>query len=283
MMMNDMTIAIQGFRASFHEIAAERFFGKGVKMLECDTFQTLFRSMESDGLADFAVMAIENSVAGSILPNYARLRESDLEIFGEVYLRIEMNLMAMPGQSLEQIHEVHSHPMALLQCQQFFREHDHIQLIESKDTALSAEEIAEGQIKGRGAIASEAAAKLFGLDIIAPGIETNKRNFTRFLALKRKGQPAPFELKQPDKASLSFRALHRPGSLSAALSAMAMFGMNLTKIQSLPVLGEEWQYYMYCDLEFDDYSLFQEMLHVLRPLTNDLKILGEYKQGQKYL
>lgn len=283
MMMNDMTIAIQGFRASFHEIAAERFFGKGVKMLECDTFQALFRSMESDGLADFAVMAIENSVAGSILPNYARLRESDLEIFGEVYLRIEMNLMALPGQSIEQINEVHSHPMALLQCQQFFREHDHIQLIESKDTALSAEEIAEGQIMGRGAIASEAAAKLYGLEIIAPGIETNKRNFTRFLVLKRIGQPAPFDLQVPDKASLSFRALHRPGSLSAALSAMAMFGMNLTKIQSLPVLGEEWQYYMYCDLEFEDYSLFQEMLQVLRPLTNDLKILGEYKQGQKYL
>lgn len=283
MMMNDMTIAIQGFRASFHEIAAERFFGKGVKMLECDTFQALFRSMESDGLADFAVMAIENSVAGSILPNYARLRESDLEIFGEVYLRIEMNLMALPGQSIEQINEVHSHPMALLQCQQFFREHDHIQLIESKDTALSAEEIAEGQIMGRGAIASEAAAKLYGLEIIAPGIETNKRNFTRFLVLKRIGQAAPFDLQVPDKASLSFRALHRPGSLSAALSAMAMFGMNLTKIQSLPVLGEEWQYYMYCDLEFDDYSLFQEMLQVLRPLTNDLKILGEYKQGQKYL
>lgn len=283
MSMGELTIAIQGFRASFHEMAAQRFFGEGVSMLECDTFQALFRSMEADGLADYAVMAIENSVAGSILPNYARLREADLEIIGEIYLRIEMNLMALPGQRLEDLSEVHSHPMALLQCQQFFREHDFMQLVESKDTALSAQEIAEQGIFKRGAIASEAAASLFGLEIIAPGIETNKRNFTRFLVLKRKEQAAPFELPLPNKASLSFRALHRPGSLSAALSAMAMFDMNLTKIQSLPVLGEEWQYYMYCDLEFEDFRLYEEMLQVLQPLTNDLKVLGTYKQGQKYL
>lgn len=283
MTMGELTVAIQGFRASFHEMAARRFFREQATMLECDTFQSLFRSMEDDGLADYAVMAIENSVAGSILPNYARLRDAGLEIIGEIYLRIEMHLMALPGQRLEDLKEVHSHPMALLQCQQFFREHDYIQLVESKDTALSAQEIAEKCIQGRGAIASESAAQLFGLEIIAPGIETNKRNFTRFLVLKRRHQPPPFELPSPDKASLSFRALHRPGSLSAALSAMAMFGMNLTKIQSLPVLGEEWQYYMYCDLEFEDFRLYEEMLKVLQPLTNDLRVLGTYKQGQKHL
>ncbi|MCO5233014.1 MAG: prephenate dehydratase [Chitinophagales bacterium] len=274
-------IAIQGFKASFHEIAAFKYFGKDIETIECETFQALFDSMEEDGAADYAVMAIENSVAGSILPNYARLRDADLEIFGEVYLRIEMNLMALHGETIDTLSEVHSHPMALLQCQHFFRQFPHIKLIESKDTALSAIEIVDQQLKGRGAIGSKLIAETFDLNLIAEGIETNKRNFTRFLILKRKGDLAPFELAEPDKASLSFRALHRPGSLSAALSAMAMFGMNLTKIQSLPVLGEEWQYFMYADLEFKDYSSYLEMLEVLQPLTKDLKILGEYKQGQK--
>jgi prephenate dehydratase len=276
-------VAIQGFSASFHEIAAHTFFGRDIETIECGTFQALFEAMEPDGEADFAIMAIENSVAGSILPNYARLRESGLEIFGEVYLRIEMNLMALPGQKVEDITEVHSHPMALLQCHQYFKAHPWMQLVESWDTALSAEEIANKQIKGRGALASKAAATAFGLEILGAGIETNKRNFTRFLALKRSSTATPFETGPINKASLSFRALHRPGSLSAALSAMAMFGMNLTKIQSLPVLGEEWQYYMYADLEFDDVQSFREMLEVLNPLTKDLKILGTYKQGQKYL
>ncbi|MCO5230521.1 MAG: prephenate dehydratase [Chitinophagales bacterium] len=276
-------IAIQGFKASFHEIAAYKYFGKDIDTIECETFQALFDSMEEGGAADYAVMAIENSVAGSILPNYARLRDADLEIFGEVYLRIEMNLMALHGETIETLTEVHSHPMALLQCQQFFRQYPHIRLIESKDTALSAIEIVEHHIKGRGAIGSKLIADTFDLNLIAEGIETNKRNFTRFLILKRIGAEAPCQLEEPNKSSLSFRALHRPGSLSAALSAMAMFGMNLTKIQSLPVLGEEWQYYMYADLEFNDFGSYKEMLEVLHPLTKDLKILGEYKQGQKIL
>ncbi|MCO5247370.1 MAG: prephenate dehydratase [Chitinophagales bacterium] len=278
-----MKISIQGFKASFHEIAAYKYFGKEVETIECDTFQKLFDSMQKDGEADYAVMAIENSVAGSILPNYARLREADLEIFGEIYLRIEMNLIALSGQTIDDIKEVHSHPMALLQCVQYFRQYPHIQLIESKDTALSAIEIKEQNLKGIGAIGSRQVAESFELEILAEGIETNKRNFTRFLVLKRRGDTVPFELGTSDKASLSFRALHRPGSLSAALSAMAIFGMNLTKIQSLPVLGEEWEYYMYADLEFKDYRSYQEMLKVVEPLTKDLKILGEYSQGEKYL
>lgn len=276
-------VAIQGFKASFHEIAAYTFFGRAIETIECDTFQALFDSMTPEGAADYAVMAIENSVAGSILPNYARLREAELEIFGEVYLRIEMNLMALSGESLESLTEVHSHPMALLQTQKFFRQYPHIQLVESRDTALSAIEIVEQGIKGRGALGSKLIAETFGLDVLAEGIETNKRNFTRFLVLKRIGAASPISESLPNKASISFRALHRPGSLSAALSAMAMFGMNLSKIQSLPVLGEEWQYYMYADIEFEDYESYKEMLKVLQPLTNDLKILGEYTQGQKYL
>lgn len=276
-------IAIQGFKASFHEIAAYKFFGKDIETIKCETFQALFDSMLSEGEADFAVMAIENSVAGSILPNYARLRESQLEIIGEVYLRIEMNLIALHGETIESIKEVHSHPMALLQTQQFFRQYPHINLVESKDTALSAIEIKEKQIKGRGALGSKLIAEEFDMQLVKEGIETNKRNFTRFLILKRVGDALPFEQETPNKASLSFRTLHRPGSLSAALSALAMFGMNLTKIQSLPVLGEEWQYYMYADIEFEDFESYKEMLKVLTPLTSDLKILGEYTQGQKYL
>lgn len=276
-------IAIQGFKASFHEIAAYTFFGQDIQTIECETFQALFDAMDENGDADFAVMAIENSVAGSILPNYARLRDSNLEIIGEVYLRIEMNLIALPGDSIETIQEVHSHPMALLQTQQFFRKYPHISLIESKDTALSAIEIKDRQIKGRAALGSELIAQTFGMDILARGIETNKRNYTRFLILKRVGEHTEIQLEIPNKASLSFRTLHRPGSLSAALSALAMFGMNLTKIQSLPVLGEEWQYFMYADIEFEDFESYKEMLKVLGPLTNDLKILGEYSQGQKYL
>ncbi len=278
-----MKIAIQGFEASFHEIAAFKFFGREIETIQCETFQALFDSMGEDGEADYAVMAIENSVAGSILPNYARLRECNLEIFGEVYLRIEMNLITLPGETIESIKEVHTHPMALLQVQQFFRQYPRIKLIESKDTALSAIEIAEQKIQGRGAIGSARVAELYNLDILAKGIETNKRNYTRFLILKRHGQDAPMELGVPSKSSLSFRALHRPGSLSAALSGMAMFGMNLTKIQSLPVLGEEWEYFMYADLEFDDYDAYKQMLEVLKPLTKDLMILGEYTQGEKYL
>ena len=278
-----MKIAIQGFEGSFHEIAAFKYFGRDIETIQCDTFQALFDSMSEQGSADYAVMAIENSVAGSILPNYARLREYNLEIFGEVYLRIEMNLLALQGETIASIKEVHTHPMALLQVIQFFRQYPHIQLVESKDTALSAIEIAQEQIHGRGAVGSERVAEAFGLDILAKGIETNKRNYTRFLVLKRHQDQVPVEVKSINKASLSFRALHRPGSLSAALSAMAIFGMNLTKIQSLPVLGEEWEYYMYADLEFKDYGSFQEMLEVLKPLTKDLIVLGTYSQGEKYL
>lgn len=275
-------VAIQGFKASFHEIAAYTYFGKDIETIECDSFQALFDAMDVDGAADTAVMAIENSVAGSILPNYARLREANLSIVGEVYLRIEMNLMALKGESIASLKEVHSHPMANLQCQQFFKQYPHIQLVESKDTALSAIEIVENNIPHRGALGSKLIAETFGLDVLAAGIETNKRNYTRFLILKRTKDLATTQ-EVPNKASLSFRALHRPGSLSAALSAMAMFSMNLTKIQSLPVLGEEWRYYMYADIEFDNYEDYQEMLKVLLPLTSDLKILGEYVQGQKCL
>lgn len=275
-------IAIQGFEGSFHEIAAFKFFGKNIATYECDNFQKLFDSFQN-GKARYAICAIENSVAGSILPNYARMREANLEIFGEVYLRIEMNLMALKGQKISDIEEVHSHPMAILQCTEYFRKHDHIQLIESKDTALSAQEIKEHHIKGRGALGSELAAKIHGLDIIAKGIETNKRNFTRFLVLKSKTDILPFEKGIINKASISFRANHHPGSLAKALTVMGSYGMNLTKIQSLPILGKEWTYHMYVDLEFETEESFIAMKEELEPLVFDFIVLGEYTQAEKLI
>ncbi len=272
-------IAIQGFEASFHEIAAIQFFGTGIETVECASFPKLFDVMKNNQ-ADYAVCAIENSLAGSILPNYASLRNSNLSIIGELYLRIEMNLMALPGQTIQDLDEVHSHPMALLQCRGFFDNYPEIQLIESNDTALSAREIKEHHIKHRGAVASKRAAELYELEILAEDIHDNKRNFTRFLVLadstKLTGVLSNF-----NKASLSFRAHHHPGSLAKVLTLIGSHNINLTKIQSLPVVGEEWQYYMYADLEFEQMEDYQKMLTEIDSLTKELKVLGEYKQGEK--
>jgi prephenate dehydratase len=278
-------IAIQGFEASFHEIVAIQYFGADIETVECATFPKLFSVMEN-GQADYAVCAIENSLAGSILPNYAHLRNSNLEIIGEVYLRIEMNLMALPNQSIDQIEEIHSHPMALLQCQGFFENYPNIQLVESNDTALSAREIKEKHIKHRAAVASKRAAELFGLEIIAADIHDNKRNFTRFLILAQRhpelvsGSSSASTI---NKSSISFRAHHTAGSLAKVLTVIGNHSINLTKIQSLPVVGEEWQYYMYADLEFEDVDSYKKMLLEIEPLTKELKILGEYAQGNKIL
>lgn len=273
-------VAIQGFEASFHEIAALQFFGNDIETVECATFPKLFDIMKK-GEADFAICAIENSLAGSILPNYASLRNSDLKIFGEVYLQIEMNLMALPNQTIEDIEEIHSHPMALLQCRNYFDNYPNIQLVESNDTALSAKEIKQNHIKHRAAVASKRAAQVFDLEIISADIHDNKRNFTRFLALA----PSLAELVSAtiNKSSISFRAQHTSGSLAKVLTIIGNHNINLTKIQSLPVIGEEWQYYMYADLEFDDIDAYRKMLIEIESLTKELKILGEYKQGEKII
>lgn len=230
------------------------------------------------GEADYAVCAFENAIAGSILPNYARLRNTNLEIFGEVYLCIEMNLMALAEQKLEDIEEIHSHPMAFLQCEDFLSEYPNIQLVESKDTASSAKEIKEHHIKHRAAIASRRAAEVFDLEIIAADIHDNKRNFTRFLALRRRNGEL---VKGINKASISFRSSHLPGSLAKILTKIGEYGVNLNKIQSLPVLGEEWKYYFYVDLRFEEFAAYRKMMDEIEPLTSELKILGEYQQGAK--
>jgi prephenate dehydratase len=272
-------IAIQGFRASFHEIAAIKYFGNNIETVECASFTKLFDVMNKNQ-ADFAVCAVENSLAGSLLPNYAMLRNSNLEIIGEVYLRIGMNLMALEGQTIEDLEEVHSHPIALLQCRNFFRDYPHIQIVESSDTALSAEEIHLQQIKKRGAVASKRAAEIFQLKILAEDIHDNKRNFTRFLILQDKNKIDNKD-KIINKSSISFRANHTPGSLAKILTIIGEHDINLTKIQSLPVIGEEWQYYMYADLEFDDTAAYHRMKTLIEPLCKELKILGEYERGEQ--
>lgn len=270
-------IAIQGGEASFHEIAARKYFNNGIHILPCDTFSDIIDSLIQHR-SDFGCFAIENTVAGSILQNYALLKENPVEIVGEVYLKITQNLLVLPGQTFQDIREVHSHHMAIAQCRLFFKDYPWIKLVESVDTAISAREIREGGISGRGAIASHLAAQTYNLEILAESIETNKRNFTRFLILTKKGLGRPSG-KDPDKASLCFSLLHQTGSLSKILSVIAFYDINLTKIQSLPILGQEWQYFFYVDVAFSDYARFRQCLSAVEPLVDDMHILGEYVHG----
>lgn len=272
-------IGIQGIKGAFHEVAARKFFNEDeIEIIPNNTFPELFKSLNSHK-SDIAIMAIENTVAGSILPNYELLRKSKYQIKGEVYLTIRQNLVALPGTKIEDITEVHSHPMALLQCQAFFEQHPHITLIESLDTAISARDISIKQILKRGAIASKLAAKIYNLEIIAKSIETNKRNYTRFLIISDKNG---VNINQAiERSSICFTAKHSVGSLSQVLSVFAFYQINLTKIQSLPILGKEWEYLFYIDLEFNDYDRYRQSLDAVKPLTTYLSILGEYPKGDK--
>jgi len=273
------TVAIQGVAGSFHDEACAQYFHGPFTTLPCETFRDLFLVMKKRK-ARFAVMAIENTVAGTILPNYALLRNSSLAIIGEIYLAIRQNLMALPGQGLEDIREVHSHPMAIQQCYSFFEKHPALRLVETSDTAASAAWIRDHRKKGIGAIGPKRAATMYGLQILAPGIETDKRNFTRFLVLTDKenlnGHTAP-----PDKASLAFHVSHTRGSLARVLTILADHGCSLTKIQSLPVLGREWEYFMHVDLEFDDHQHLKDALGTITPHVHELHILGTYPRGKK--
>ncbi len=282
-------VAIQGFAGCFHEQAARLFYGREeawghagfrqdgnpvkLEIVECSTFDGLYESL-SGGKADAAVMAIENTVSGGLLPNFELLRKHDVKIKGEVFLRICQNLMVMPGQKIEDIHEVRTHYMAINQTRQFFSAYPHIRLVESDDTAKSAADIATGKIYGVGAVASSLAAELYGLEIIAPGIETYKQNFTRFLIMDDKVD-VPEE--RIDKVSLCFTLPHKAGSLAQVLTILSFYDMNLTRIQSLPIPGREWQYFFYVDIKFDSYKRYTQALSAVRPLMEDLKVLGEYR------
>ena len=276
-----MKIAIQGIKGSFHHIVANQFFGNDIALEECMSF-TDIPTLLNDDKVDSAVMAIENSIAGAILPNYALIDEYNLSIEGEVYISIHHHLMALKDQRLDDIKEVWSHPMALLQCRKFFRDRPHIKLIEEKDTAEVAKRINEHQIKGVAAIASKMASELYDLEVIADDIQTITHNSTRFFILK-KNHNSPYHPSKvgaiKDKASIKFITKHDSGSLAEILDIFGKHEINLTKIQSLPIIDKPWNYAFFIDLVIDDFVLYKNALHLISKKVKHLKVLGEYHQN----
>lgn len=270
-------IAIQGISGAFHEIAAREYFkNEEIEIVPCNTFKDVFSAIENDKTL-LGIIAIENTIAGSLLQNHNLLRESECLIVGEQKLHIEHHLVALAGQQLEELEEVHSHPIALMQCEEFLESHKHLKAVESEDTALSAKEIVDYQIYKRAAICSLYAAQKYGLEIVERNIETNKKNSTRFLIV---AEPTlALEMTRNDKinkASLVFALPHLEGSLSQVLSILSFYNMNLTKIQSLPIIGREWEYQFYIDLIFNDYSRYKQAIDAILPLIDEFQILGEY-------
>lgn len=269
-------IAIQGFEGSFHQMAARHFFGKNVPVIPCATFKECFKIAADKKESDGGVIAIENSIAGSILPNYNLLQKSNLKIAGEVYLQIKQNLLVNPGVKLEDIKEVHSHTMALQQCYEFLDKYKW-KLVETDDTALSAKHIHQHKSKHIAAIASKLAAELFNLNMIAPNIHTLKHNYTRFLVLQREDVVLP--VVNADKASVNFFTDHSRGSLAKVLTKIAEGGINLSKLQSFPIPGSDFKYNFHADMEFDTKEQFEKVIEEMKPLTKELKIYGVYKNG----
>lgn len=277
-----ISIAIQGGYGAFHEIAAKAYFEpQEIDIKPNNTFKDLLTSLKQREV-DYGIMAIENSIAGSIIPNYGLIKESKMHIVGEIYLRIRQNLVALPGQKIEDLKEVYSHPMAILQCQLFFDNYPGISLIESIDTALSAKMIFDNRLTGKGAIASDLAAEKYGLEILAQGIETNKVNYTRFLILKESNGNSS-DLKEVNKSSIHFALANKVGSLSKILSILSYYDIDLTKIQSLPIMGRDWEYQFYVDVIFSDYEWYRNALDAIRPFTSELGILGEYVKGKSII
>ena len=269
-------IAIQGYEGSFHQVAAQLFFGKSVEVLPCDTFREVIKVATSKKESDGAVMAIENSIAGSILANYNLLQKSHLQIIGEIYLQIRQNLLVNPGVKLEDIREVHSHTMALQQCYGFLDKYKW-KLVETDDTALSAKHIHQHRSKHIAAIASKLAAELYNLDVIAPNIHTLKNNYTRFLVLGREGEIDT--IGDANKASVNFHTDHSKGSLAKVLTRIAEGGINLSKLQSFPIPGSNFKYSFHVDMEFDSKEQFEKVIDSIKPITAEIRIYGVYKRG----
>lgn len=268
-------IAIQGIAASFHEVAAFTYFGQSIETIECLSFYDLCESLKNER-ADYAVMAIENSIAGSILPNYFLLQEYHFQIIGELYIPIHMHLLALPGTKIEQLKTIESHPMAIRQCSDYLHRLNGIEIRESDDTALSAKKIGDKKLKGVAAIANEFAAKRFGLEILEKRIETHKKNFTRFLILSRRnGTPD-----NADKASISFEVANEVGSLADALMTFKANSINLTKIQSIPVIGKPSEYSIHVDIEWKSRKKYDVAMKTVMRQVRNLNVLGEYKKGK---
>ena len=271
-------VAIQGIEGSFHHIVSQTYFEEPVVVQPYLSFSEVVESLLSK-TSDVAVMALENSIAGSIIPNYAHINDQDLHITGEYFLEIQHNLMALSGQSIQEIKEVFSHPMALLQCKEFFKQYPHIKLIEDTDTAEVAKRISENQLLGVAAIASVQAAQLFGLEILAKSIQTIKHNETRFVIVERN------QIEQNtvglNKASVKFLLDHKRGSLAAMLNVVSDCNLNLTKIQSLPKIDTPWKYAFFVDITFDKYSDYEKGKAIMKLIAEEFKILGEYKNAKK--
>lgn len=277
--MSTLRVAIQGQEGCYHEWAARQYFeGQDVQVVCCKTFPDEFDEMAADSSL-LGIMAIENTIAGNLLQNHELLRNSQRQIVGEHRLHISHVLCALPGTRMEDVVEVNSHPIALLQCEVFLQNSlPNAKVVEMADTAGSAKIIKEQNLVGHAAICSEYAANLYGMDILARGVETNKRNFTRFLILQDKFMPSLVKREEIDKASINFCVRHQQGSLSKVLSILSFYEMNLTKIQSMPIIGREWEYRFFVDLTFADYLQYRKALDAILPFTTDFQILGEYKE-----
>lgn len=281
MNLKDRKIIVQGFPGCFHEEAANKYFGaQNLKIIPSVTFNELAKKLVANPDDHIAIIAIENSIAGSILQNYRILRENHLRVIGEVYLRIRHNLMALPNQNISEIKEVHSHPMALNQCLEFLSNHPHIRLVESDDTALSAKNIRDNNLQNIAAIASETAANIYDLEILNRGIETSNVNYTRFFMAQDATQILPEG--DFDKASIYMRVAHEKGSLMRALECLYNNDINLTKLQSFPVLGSINEYYFHIDLEFDDFEKYQKMMKEIEAATLMVEVIGVYKKANVY-
>ena len=283
---NIISVAIQGGFGAYHEIAAKEFFdGINIEIVPCETFTDLFNELQ-DKKVDCGIVAMENSVAGSLLQNLTLLRESGLAIMGEQYLRVVQNLIALPGQTIDDIREIHSHPIAIQQSNVFLNElrRKGVKIIDAADTALSVKWIREENLAGIAALGSKMAADMYNMQILKSGVETNKRNFTRFQIITESEKVKELEQianQKINKATLCFSLHHEEGRLSQVLSVLSFYNMNLTKIQSLPIVGIEWEYFFYIDLVFMDYSRYQQAIEAVKPLTDQLQILGEYQNGQR--
>lgn len=275
-------VAIQGTLGSYHDIAAHQYFaGEEITLVCCSHFKDIFNALKSDS-STIGMLAIENTIAGSLLQNHNLVKESNVRIVGEYKLRISHCLVCLPEEDWEDIKEVNSHPIALMQCREFLESHPDWKIVEGEDTARSAELISTQKLSGHAAICSKAAAELYGMKILKEGIETNKHNFTRFLVVADawKSEELLGAKSVTNKSSIVFSLPHTEGSLSQVLSILSFYKMNLTKIQSLPIIGREWEYQFYVDLTFENDLRYHQALDAIHPLTKELKILGEYAEGQ---
>ena len=273
-------IAIQGTLGSYHDIAAHKYFeGEEIELICCATFEDVFAAVKKDSKT-IGMLAIENTIAGSLLHNNELLRQSGTQIIGEYKLRISHSFVCLPDEDWNDLTEVNSHPIALMQCREFLAQHPKMKVVEAEDTALSAEIIKRENLKGHAAICSKAAAERYGMKVLQEGIETNKHNFTRFLVVADPWKADDLrERSKVNKANIVFSLPHNEGSLSQVLSIFSFYKINLTKIQSLPIIGREWEYLFYVDVIFNDYLRYKQSIDAVSPLTKELKILGEYAEG----